>query len=98
LSIRRDPAGNMISQKLVQIFFMNKQQVALAQRFVAGFVYVVNGTFNTDSLRLPLLITVGITNSGKTFLIAFSYCPSESKESYDFFFQSFKEEVFAGDI
>jgi len=48
--------------------------------------------------RLPLLIAVGITNSGKTFPVAFSYCPSESKESYDFFFQSLKEEAFAGDI
>jgi hypothetical protein len=93
-----DPAGNVISQKLIQIFFMNKQQVVLAQRFVAGFVLVVNSTFNTNSLRLPLLIAVGITNSGKTFPVAFSYCPSESKESYDFFFQSLKEEAFAGDI
>jgi hypothetical protein len=93
-----DPAGNVISQKLVQIFFMNKQQVVLAQRFVAGFVLVVDDTFNTNSLQLPLLIAVGITNSGKTFPVAFSYCPSESKESYDFFFQSLKEEAFACDI
>jgi hypothetical protein len=93
-----DPAGNVISQKLIQIFFMSKQQVVLAQRFVAGFVLVVDSTFNTNSLRLPLLIAVGITNSGKTFPVAFSYCRSESKESYDFFFQSLKEEVFAGDI
>jgi hypothetical protein len=69
---------------------MNKQQIVLAQRFVAGFVLVVDGTFNTNSLRLPLLIAVGITNSGKTFPVAFSYCPSGSKESYDFFFQSLK--------
>jgi hypothetical protein len=70
----------------------------IGQRFVAGFVLVVDGTFNTNSLRLPLLIAVGITNSGKTFPVAFSYCPSGSKESYDFFFQSLKEEAFAGDI
>jgi len=44
-------------------------------------VLVVDGTFNTNSLRLPLLI-----DSGKTFPVAFSYCPSESKESFDFFF------------
>jgi hypothetical protein len=43
-----DPAGNVTSQKLIQIFFMNKQQVALAQQFVAGFVLVVDGTFNTN--------------------------------------------------
>jgi MULE transposase domain len=77
---------------------MNKQQIVLAQRFVAGFVLAVGGTFNTNSLRLPLLIAVGITNSGKTFPVAFSYCPSGSKESYDFFFQFLKEEAFASDI
>jgi hypothetical protein len=93
-----DSAGNVISQKLIQIFFMNQQQIALAQRFIAGFLLVIDGTFNTNRLRLPLLIAVGITNSGKTFPAAFSYCPSESKESYDFFFQSLKEEAFAGDI
>jgi hypothetical protein len=59
---------------------------------------VVDGTFNTNSLRLRLFIAVGITNSGKTFPVAFSYCPSGSKESNDFFFQSLKEEAFAGDI
>ena len=47
---------------------------------------------------LPLLIAVGITNSGKTFPVAFSYCPSEDKNSHDFFFQSLKAEVFKGDI
>ena len=74
-----DPIGNVISQKFIQIFFMNKQQVVLVQRFVAGFVLVVDGTFNTNSMRLPLLIAVGITNSGKTFPVAFSYCPSERR-------------------
>jgi hypothetical protein len=59
---------------------------------------MINGTFNTNSLRLPLLIAVSITNSGKTFPVVFLYCPSESKESYDFFFQSLKEEAFACDI
>ena len=93
-----DPVGGVISQKLIQIFLMKKQQVVLARRFVAGFVLVVDGTFNMNSLQLPLLIAVDITNSGKTFPVAFSYCPSESKESYDFFFQSLKEEAFSGDI
>jgi hypothetical protein len=50
---------------------------------------VIDGTFNTNSLRLPLLIAVGVTNSGKTFPVAFSYYPSESKDSYSFFFLFF---------
>jgi hypothetical protein len=98
VEVEEDPNGNMISQKLIQIFFIHPKQVYLAQRFVADFVMVINGTFNTNNLRLPLLIAVGVTNSGKTFPLAFSYCPSESKESYDFFFRSLKEEAFAGDI
>jgi hypothetical protein len=55
----------VISQKLIQIFFIHPKQVYLAQRFVAGFVMVIDGTFNTNSLRLPLLIAIGVTNSGK---------------------------------
>jgi hypothetical protein len=72
--------------------------VALAQRFVVGFVLIIDGTFNTNNLRLPLLIIVGITNLKKTFPVVFSYCSSESKDSYNFFFQSFKGETFLGDI
>jgi hypothetical protein len=87
----------VISQKFIQIFFHPKQ-VQLAQRFVANFVMVIYGTFNTNYLRLSLLVAVGATNSGKTFPLAFSYCPSESKESYDFFFQPLKEASFAGNI
>jgi hypothetical protein len=59
---------------------------------------VIDRTFNINNLRLPLLIAVGVTNSGKIFLLVFSYCPSESKEGYDFFFRSLKEEAFAGNI
>ena len=98
VEVEEDPAQNIISQKLIQIFFIHPKQIALAQRFVAGFVLIIDGTFNTNNLRLPLLIAVGITNSGKTFPVAFSYCPSESKDSYDFFFQSLKGEAFLGDI
>jgi len=94
VEIEEDPAGNVISQKLIQVFFMHPKQAALVEQFVAGFVLIVDDTFNTNSLRLPLLIAVGITNSGKTFPVAFSYCTSENKESYDFFFQSLKGEAF----
>jgi hypothetical protein len=88
VGIEEDPEGNIISQKLTQIFFLYPRQITLTQRFVAGFILITDGTFNTSNLRLPLLIGVGITNSGKTFPVALSYCPSESKDSYDFFSQS----------
>ena len=98
LRLKRTLQAMSLAKSLIQTFFMHPKQVALVERFVAGFVLIVDGTFNTNSLRSPLLIAVGITNSGKTFPVAFSYCPSESKESFDFFLLSLKEEAFAGDI
>jgi endo-1,4-beta-D-glucanase Y len=35
-----------------------------------------------------------VLNSGRTFLIYFSYCPSESDESFSFIWESLKEEYF----
>jgi hypothetical protein len=43
---------------------------------------IIDGTFNINILRLPLLISIGITNLGKTFPTGFSYCFLESTESY----------------
>jgi hypothetical protein len=60
--------------------------MALAQRFMIGFMLIINRTFNINNLRLPLLITIGITNFKKIFLITLLYCPSESKDNYNFFF------------
>jgi hypothetical protein len=59
---------------------------------------VVDGTFNTNKLRLPLLTSIGITNTGKTFPIALSYCPGETAASYNFFFESLRSEVFVDGV
>ena len=72
--------------------------ICLAQRFVAGKVLIIDGTFNTNKLRLLLLIGVGITNSSISFPVALSYCPGETAESYDFFFCSLRKEIFADSI
>jgi hypothetical protein len=58
---------------------------------------IIDGTFNTNALRLPLLAAVGVSNSGATFPLAFSYCPSESEDAFGFFFNSMKEMVFLKD-
>jgi len=55
-----------------------------SKRFAADFMVSIDGTFNTNDLRLSILIAVGVLNSGRTFPIAFSFCPSESEESYSF--------------
>jgi hypothetical protein len=61
---------------------------------VSDWLIVINGTFNTNLLRLPLLVCVGVLSTNETFPIAFSYCPSESKESIGFVWQSLKDLCF----
>jgi hypothetical protein len=55
---------------------------------------IIDGIFNTNVLRLPLLAAVGVSNSGATFPLAFSYCPFKSEDAFGFFFDSMKEMVF----
>ena len=53
----------------------------------------VDTTFNTNNLKLPLTIITGISNTGDSFPVAFSFLPSESKVSFDFIFENLKEIV-----
>ena len=93
-----DTEGKMTNKRLIQIWFAHPKQLAMAQRFVADQVLVVDGTFNTNNLRLPLLVAVGVMSSGSTFPVAFSYCPSESKESFLFFFECLQRELFIDSV
>jgi hypothetical protein len=47
------------------IFWITLEQIRLARRFVSGFMYETDSTFNTNRLRLPLSVIVGIDNTGK---------------------------------
>jgi hypothetical protein len=94
VELKEDLVGRVIVRKLVQIFFIHLEQVHLSQRFVAGFVMIIDGTFNTNVLRLPLLAVISISNLGATFPLAFSYCPSKNEETFNFFFDSLKEVIF----
>jgi hypothetical protein len=51
---------------------------------VSNFLYETNATFNTNKLCLPLSMIVGITNTGKTFPLAYCYIISESAKSFNF--------------
>jgi MULE transposase domain len=84
----------VIGRKLVQLFFAHREQLDAAQRFVADWLIVIDGTFNTNELRLPLLVCVGVLSTNQTFPVAFSYCPSESKDSIAFVWESLKAECF----
>ena len=52
----------VISRKLVQLFFAHREQLDAAIRFVADWLIVIDGTFNTNKLRLPLLVYIGVLN------------------------------------
>ena len=49
---------------------MLDKQIRLTRRFVSGFIYETDTTFNTNTLRLPLSVMVGIDNTGSTFPMA----------------------------
>jgi len=66
------------------IFFINNAQIALRRRFVSDFLYKTDATFNTNELCLLLSVIVGITNTSKTFPLAYCYITSESAKSFDF--------------
>jgi hypothetical protein len=80
-----DDDGKRTGVRVVRdIFFINDAQIALGRRFVSDFLYETDATFNTNELRLPLSVMVGITNTGKTFPLAYCYITSESAKSFDF--------------
>ena len=90
IDIEENSQGQEIRLKLIQIGFTHPSLIEATKKSVADFLCVIDGTFNTNNLRMPILIAVGVLNSGRTFPIAFSYCPSESKESYSLFWESLK--------
>lgn len=92
--VEKDLTGEPISRKLVQLFFAHRKQLEAATRFVSDWVITIDGTFNTNELRLPLLVVVGVLSTNETFPVAFSYCPSESAASIGFVWDSLKEECF----
>jgi hypothetical protein len=51
---------------------------------MSGFIYKTDIIFNTNKLRLLLLVIVGINNTSKTFLIAFMYYTTESAKAFKF--------------
>jgi hypothetical protein len=54
----------------------------MARRFVSGFLYKTNATFNTNTQRLPLSIIVRINNISHIFPIAYIFITSELVKSF----------------
>jgi hypothetical protein len=86
--VRDEYILNAVGERTVRVikdlFWMTAEQIKLARRFVSGFMYETDATFNTNRLKLPLSVMVGIDNRGKTFPIAYCYITSESAASFKF--------------
>jgi len=89
-----DNEGNCTQRVVQHIFFCFSEQINLARRFVSGFCMQTDAMFNTNKLRLPLSVIVGITNTFKTFSIAFCFITSESTEAFEFVNTQLKELMF----
>jgi hypothetical protein len=86
----REQDGRVIKD----LFWMSPEQIKMAQRFVSGFIYKTDATFNTNSLKLSLSMMVGIDNYRKTFSIAYCYIISESAASFKFVADQLSDLVF----
>ena len=61
------PTGEVLSRQCQQVWFALPRQIAFGRRFMADFVLLIDGTFNTNKKNLILIVVNGITNTGKTF-------------------------------
>jgi hypothetical protein len=91
-------SSKIVSRKLIQIVFWHPEACILARRFCAGHLLEVDATFNTNNLRMPLMTSLGITNEGKGFPVAFSYCPGETAEAYVNFLTVVKEDIISESV
>ena len=98
VKVEVDEDEEPVSRQLIQVFFAHRKQLEAAQRFVTDWLIIIDGTFNTNELDLPLLIIVGVLSTGQMFPVAFSYCPAESIKSISYVWDCLKKECFTGDI
>jgi hypothetical protein len=61
---------------------MLDEQIYITRRFVSGFLYKTNATFNTNTWQLPLSIIVRINNIGHIFPIAFMFIITKLAKSF----------------
>ncbi|KAI9760481.1 MAG: hypothetical protein M1840_002409 [Geoglossum simile] len=77
-----DNEGKRTARIARDIFIWSSEQIRLARRFVSEFIWETDATFNTNDLKMPLSILVGITNTGQTFPVAFVFIHVESVEMF----------------
>jgi len=79
-----DSNGEQTGRVIKDLFWMSPEQIKMARWFVSGFMYETDATFNTNHLKLPLSVMVGIDNCGQIFPMAYCYITSESAASFKF--------------
>lgn len=81
---------------LKSLFFCHENSVEKARRF--SEVIIIDVTYRTNNLGLPLANVVGIGNTAQdalsSFLIACAYVSNQRTDSYDLFVRHLKEVVF----
>jgi hypothetical protein len=51
-----DEEGIQTQRVIRDLFWMSLEQIRMARRFVSGFIYETDATFNTNCLKLPLSV------------------------------------------
>jgi hypothetical protein len=77
-----DGEGKRTARIARDILICSSEQIRLARRFVSEFIWETDATFNTNELKMPLSILVGITNTGQTFPLAFVFISAESAKMF----------------
>ena len=88
-----DSEGRKIN-RIVQVVFWCTQSESVIQRYTSNSLLIVDATFRTNNKGMPLIISVGKSSTDRTFPVAFSWVPEEDAESYDFFFQCLRDELY----
>jgi hypothetical protein len=83
-------------QVLKAVFFTNDELMKLARRFTPDWMIQMDGTFNTNRIRMPLIDVLGVTNTGHSFIFAFCFVTSESSDNWGFTLQCLERVVYEG--
>ncbi len=84
-------------QVIELFFFCNTLQIRFARRFVSDFVIQTDATFNTNHLNMPLSVLMSITNTVKSFAVAYCFVSSESIEVFIFINSCIRDLIFHDD-
>ena len=73
------------------IFFMHRSSIELCKMFKT--VFLMDCTYKTNNLKMPLLNIVGITSTYATFNAGFAFLNEETEEAYSWVLRNFSKVV-----